>query len=336
MSYDLYYILGHTYKLTRNIAVDKGGANNMMGLAVDLCIADEESAVRYDPDIKAHVVDAIDVENFTLRLKWEPWKSTQIFPGLGLGEVSFQPDKISINVQLPTRGHLGNLKDQITIYQLPVLHAGALVLHRVQGMTIEDNETLYIAGHRHPSAQSQINVPWYYVALSRLRIEDSLFLSHPIHEEPDWYKLNPYFVIEFTRLTRLAVMTNLRIEQGKQFPNDDVCIQLQLEIDELTAKLAEASREELSQTTSKQAKKRASPKKTPKKTTTSPTKKSRTDHSADQKDPSQRNIDDSNLIYPKPLGIPNLGVTCYFNSAVQAISGIVQVYIIMTKHYTTL
>ena len=349
MSYDLYFILGHTYKLTRNLCVEKGAANNMMTIAVDLCIDDEDSNVHYDATLNAHVVDAMDVENFTVQMKWEPWKSTQIFPGLGLGEISFKPDRINLTISLPTRNQ-GNLKDQIALFQLPLLHAGALVLHRVQGLTIEDDETLYIAGHRHPSAQSQVNLAWYYVALSRLRVRKSLYLSHPIHEDPDYYKLNPYFVMEFTRLKMLGAMTNLRIEQAKRNPNNHVITQLIADIADLTAAFKEADSNELRETTASQANKRSSPVKPIRsRESRSPNKRRKTvlenGNNDDQtNDRGDNDIDekDSSAAAPifsdndekdrsaaattiKPLGLRNSGVACYLNGAIQLLSCVVLV-----------
>ena len=119
-------------------------------------------------------------------------------PDLPPGVVPVRPfEEKEVQIQLPNR------KFKVSIKQIPLVPAFALTIDKCQGLTLEG---LTLGPLRHSSRRSPRKTGTLYVALSRAKHFNSVYLLQPLTQaEADYFKPDKRCVEEDKRLRLLEV-----------------------------------------------------------------------------------------------------------------------------------
>lgn len=101
-----------------------------------------------------------------------------------------------------THGRVSASTFRISIRQIPVIPAGAITGHKCQGQTCD---SLLVASFGRYAKGAD---GWLYVALSRVRTMDGVFLAEPLSENPADFKQRHAVDAEMTRLRHMIEPTN--------------------------------------------------------------------------------------------------------------------------------
>jgi len=161
-------VIGSPVMVVQNVDVSSGVANGTIGTVVDV-ILNSDAVITFDRAQQVHVVGAQHVHGIVVR-------HTSYRPSASQQYGSLQENEFPVPVWTAWDKAKRTVRFQgkqleLGIAQLACVPASALTGHKIQGATLA---SLLIASWARTTAA------WKYVALSRVRSRDSLFLLHQL------------------------------------------------------------------------------------------------------------------------------------------------------------
>ena len=207
-------IIGGGVLVSTNISVAKGVANGTAATVEQILLNEEE--VRWSHAAQCFVIEADQVQGLVLRSHQKPFDSLELFPPLQRGRFpvtslekgrAVAAFKWSQGRMMPLRTvALSNCRFRVN--QLPVVSKNVLTIHKVQGQTTENLVMLPLDDY----ADGRSGL--LYVALSRVRSLQNIYLTEPLSEDPKFFTKRISIIRHMNNIRKKLVVPTSRKLDG--------------------------------------------------------------------------------------------------------------------------